>query len=344
MKEIPSIKEGKVANPNKRPDLPNASVALRATGRPDFTATLHDTRTQSFPIGNLTGPRGTNARMANVSRFDQQERDGRVRNVDPNAAYDDARGLNNAGGRLAPGGYLDDAKNTRTSDREMVFGDLAFDNRAPIQGESGIGPIGQIRESTLRQVPDGYAALALGENRSQRATAAAKGVSRADAYARSTQRVTDTDYFGNAAGHTKPLGPNGVSSDMRGVRMTGRESLGVTSYTGNGFSQNPRAEDPSLGRNIDLPPQRNQGGYVPGPQARYRSTLNQEEIGRDGRDKPQGLPTRDGQRNGVQKRDFTRQMGQVTTVSGDSQNCRALELNLARKQLENNPYAMPVFG
>lgn len=326
----------------KRPSVASSAPYGGQVLRPDVLSTMQD-QNRSIPIQDLPGPPGRSDTSGNVQRFDSWERDGRPRNVRPDAYFATAAGVNYAG-VLAPGSYNDGTNTHHSGKREVPLGPHGYANRASTVGEEHIGPIGEmVRRRTLRQVADNYERNALSINASRHATAAEKGEVRDGTSLRNTLRSTTVDkgYAGNAVGtHTKQIRRTWKGEDGRLMRQTGRATLGDTSYTGNMVGPNPHG--PKFG-NIELPPPRADRFQGPGPQVRLPGMMSSATIGGDTRHKPAGLSTREGlptdQRTG-----YARELGDMTRSKqpreiGASQ---FPDLGMAKRQLANNPYAVNI--
>jgi hypothetical protein len=348
-KEVPSHKAPKTAVDynRKRPGLPSSAPYIGKVLRPDVLSTMQD-QSRSVPLRGLQGPAGTSATNANIQRFDGTDRDGRPRNVSPNAYYDSVGGANVVG-PSAPGAYAE-GKNTHLSGkREGLLGEHAYINTASPVGEGPIGSIGEfVRPRTLRQVADGYGDNALSINATRHASAANRGDVRDGAYMRDTLRSTTatSGYAGNAVGaHSKQVLRNAVGTDGRPIRQTGRATLGDTSYAGNMVGPNPQG--PKYGA-MELPPERPDRSHgpqarYPGPQARYPGMVSSTAMGRDSRFKPCGLPTRPGLPTD-QRTSYSRDLGATTAerMPSEALNSRFSELTIAKKQLAKNPYSLSI--
>lgn len=343
--EIPSHKAPKTSMDyeRKRPGLPNSAPYLGESQRPDILSTMQE-QNRSIPIQNLPGPAGISATTANIQRFDGMERDGKPRNVSPDAYYHSVDGANFLGA-LAPGAY-DKGDNTHQSmKREVPLGQHAYINLASTVGEGHIGSIGEfVRPRTLRQVPDGYRAKVLTANATRHASAANRGEVRDGAFMRDTLRskTADGGYAGNAVGtFSKQIVRGAVGADGRPVRQTGRAATGDTSYAGNMVGPNPHG--PQYGA-IELPPKRPDRSQGPGPQARLKGMISAGALGGDTRFKPPGLSTRPGLPTD-QTRSYSRETGAVTTskqLPTETPHSGFSDLALAKSQLAPNPYALNI--
>lgn len=341
---IPSHKAPKTSIDvdRKRPTVASSAPYNGRTLRPDVLSTMQD-QSRSVPIANLPGPPGRSDASATIQRFDTWERDGRPRNVDPDAYFASSAGANYAG-VVGPGGYADGTNTHQSGKREVLLGEHGFANMASTVGEEHIGSIGEmVRPRTLRQVADTYAKNALSMNASRHATAAEKGEVRDGARLRDTLRskAVDEGYAGNAVGaHTRQVRRDWIGEDGRKVRQTGRATLGDTSYTGNKLGPNPHG--PKFG-SIELPPPRADRSQGPGPQARLPGMISAATFGGDTRHKPPGLSTREGLPTDQRVR-YSRELGEMTMYKQGTEtpHSKFSDLEMAKRQLANNPYALNI--
>lgn len=209
---VPSHKAAKTSTDyeRERPGLPSSAPYVGRSLRPDVLSTMQE-QSRSMPIANLPGIAGNSAMNAPLQRFDAMERDGRPRNVGPNAYFESAGGANFAGPR-APGPYAKGDNTHLAWKREVPLGEHGYINEASVCGKP-IGSIGTIaRPRSLRQVSDGYYENAANMNATRHATAANRGEARKGVQLRGTLRSTNHDggYAGNAIGsHTKQIARNG---------------------------------------------------------------------------------------------------------------------------------------
>ncbi|GAQ92460.1 Hypothetical protein KFL_010190020 [Klebsormidium nitens] len=341
---VPSHKAPKTSMDvgRKRPGVATSAPYVGKMLRPDVLSTMQE-QSRSVPITNLPGPPGRSDASATIQRFDTWQRDGRPRNVDPNAFFASSAGVNYAG-VVGPGGYADGTNTHRAGKREVLLGDHGFANMASAVGEEHIGSIGEmVRPRTLRQVSDSYTKNALSINASRHTTAAAKGEVRDGAVLRSTLRskAVGEGYAGNPVGaHTRQVKRDWMGEDGRKVRQTERATLGDTSYAGNKLGPNPRG--PNFGR-VELPPPRADRSQGPGPQARLTGMMSAATIGGDTRHKPPGLVTREGLPTD-QRVAYSRELGELTSYKqpAETPHSRFSDLEMAKRQLANNPYALSI--
>ncbi|GAQ90997.1 hypothetical protein KFL_007120025 [Klebsormidium nitens] len=303
---VPSHKAPKTSMDvgRKRPGVATSAPYIGKMLRPDVLSTMQE-QSRSVPITNLPGPPGRSDASATIQRFDAWERDGRPRNVDPNAYFASSAGANYAG-VAGPGGYADGTNTHQAGKREVLLGEHGFANMAStVAAEKGEVRDGAVLRSTLRS-------KAVGEG-----------------------------YAGNPVGaHTRQVKRDWIGEDGRKVRQTGRATLGDTSYTGNKLGPNPRG--PNFG-SIELPPPRADRSQGPGPQARLTGMMSAATIGGDTRHKPPGLVTREGLPTD-QRVAYSRDLGELTSYKqpAETPHSRFSDLGVAKRQLANNPYALSI--